>query len=108
MHCFRKRFTDSVVLVRTYATVPYDALPARDRFFVQTVAENQKQVSLLNRNTPVLSLLGQRELSKSGVTGTAQNRTWRYPSFQKSLCREFQWSQGLSANWVFRQAALRD
>jgi hypothetical protein len=58
MDCFRKKFADSVVLVRTYATVPYDVLPARDRFFVQTVAENQKQVSLLNRNTPVLSLLG--------------------------------------------------
>lgn len=58
MECFRREFADSVILARTYVTVPFKTLPARDRSFVQAVARNKGQMQKLSEETPVLSLLG--------------------------------------------------
>lgn len=58
MEHFYMNFAESVVLARTYATIAYGALPARDRSFVRAVAEKHNQLHALYDETPVLSLLG--------------------------------------------------
>jgi hypothetical protein len=58
MECFHAQFAESVVLARTYATVPYKMLPATDRSFVQAVAQDKGQLSILTEETQALSLLG--------------------------------------------------
>src|SRR3954470_6877579 len=52
-------FEESLVLVRVFATVPFAALPASNRRFVENlVGERAREV--LGPRTPVLSLLGTR------------------------------------------------
>jgi hypothetical protein len=59
MEDFHKNFVESVVLARTYATITFGALPARDRsFVVRAVTEKGNQSHALHQETPVLSLLG--------------------------------------------------
>lgn len=58
MDRFRVDFAESVILARTYATVPYRLLPVRDRDFVQSVAQTRNMADALGRETRVLSLLG--------------------------------------------------
>ncbi|HLG16524.1 MAG TPA: hypothetical protein VJH03_18760 [Blastocatellia bacterium] len=58
MEQFRAVFTESVVLARTYATVPYKLLPERDRAFVQNSVRGKGKLDLLTEETKVLSLLG--------------------------------------------------
>ena len=58
MESFRASVADSVILARTYATVPFGILPARDRAFVEQVARSKDQVRLLTDETQTLSLLG--------------------------------------------------
>jgi hypothetical protein len=52
-------FQESVVLVRVFATVPFDALPSANRTFVQRLA-GERARDVLKAKTPVLSLLGTR------------------------------------------------
>ena len=58
MDGFRKGFGESVVLARTYATVPYGLLPEKDQSFVRSSAEAKGMASSLTEGTRVLSLLG--------------------------------------------------
>jgi hypothetical protein len=58
MEDFHEAFTDSIVLARTYATVPFGLLPAPDRLFVENIVDRQGAGRLLNDDTRVLSLLG--------------------------------------------------
>ncbi len=58
MDRFHREFAEWVVLARTYATIPYGMLPARDRDFVQKVAHAGNMAQLLSADTRVLSLLG--------------------------------------------------
>ncbi len=58
MDRFQLEFAESLVLARTYATIPYGILPARDRAFVQSVAQTRSMAHLLRPETRVLSLLG--------------------------------------------------
>ncbi len=51
-------FTESVVLARVYATVPFDDLPRTLQIFVQELAESAGAAAALKATTPVLSLLG--------------------------------------------------
>ncbi|MBI1877719.1 MAG: hypothetical protein HYR94_05730 [Chloroflexi bacterium] len=53
-------FQDSFVLVRLYATVPFNELPAANQAFVTKLAAAQNITSLIKDQTLVLSLLGTR------------------------------------------------
>ena len=53
-----EEFSDSLVLVRLFVTLPFNALPARDKAFVSTLAEAKNITPLLGEKTQVLSLLG--------------------------------------------------
>jgi hypothetical protein len=53
-------FKDSVVLARLFATVPFGVLPTSNKEFVRNLADTKGLTSLLNNNTPILSLLGTR------------------------------------------------
>ena len=52
------QFQESVVLARVYFTVPFGALPATNKAFVQKLAESAEAASDLKATTPVLSLIG--------------------------------------------------
>ncbi len=52
------QFQESVVLARVYFTVPFGALPATNKAFVQKLAESAGAASDLKATTPVLSLIG--------------------------------------------------
>jgi hypothetical protein len=54
----QQTFAESTVLARVFATVPYDALPAATRAFVQRLAG--AGMVQIKPKTPVLSLLGTR------------------------------------------------
>jgi hypothetical protein len=58
MDSLRREFAESVVLARTFATVRFDMLPARDRSFIETHARSKGTAHFLNEDTPVLSLMG--------------------------------------------------
>ena len=51
-------FRESIVLARTYVTVPYGQLPERHREFVNESITKNKSTHLLTDKTPVLSLFG--------------------------------------------------
>ena len=51
-------FNESVVLARTFLTVPFDALPASNQGFVRNLAESAGAQSELQAETAVLSLIG--------------------------------------------------
>jgi len=51
-------FAESLALARTFTTVPFNMLPARDRSFIETHARTKGTAHLLNEDTPVLSLIG--------------------------------------------------
>jgi hypothetical protein len=51
-------FTESVVLARVFCTIPFDALPARNRRFVQRLVDANDGPHDLGTATPVLSLVG--------------------------------------------------
>jgi len=53
-----KQFAESVVLVRVYVTVPFEALPPTNKTFVQNLAASAGAESELKAATPVLSLIG--------------------------------------------------
>jgi hypothetical protein len=52
-------FEESAVLVRVFASVPFAALPATNRAFVEDLVGPRAR-AVLNAKTPVLSLLGSR------------------------------------------------
>lgn len=52
--------TESVVLARLFATIPFSLLPAENQSFVQRLAESASVADLVRPQTPVLSLLGTR------------------------------------------------
>lgn len=52
------KFGESVVIARTFVTVPFDALPQTNKEFVQNLAESAQAASDLKPTTPVLSLIG--------------------------------------------------
>jgi hypothetical protein len=58
MERFVKEFAESVVLARTYATVSYGILPARDREFARSLANARGMADALTDETRILSLLG--------------------------------------------------
>ncbi len=51
-------FQDSVVLTRTFVTVPFRELPLENRQFVERLAEGAHVANLLSDNTLVLTLMG--------------------------------------------------
>lgn len=53
-------FSDSVVLVRFFATIPFSRLPSADQGFVERVAAAKQAEEPLDDDTLVLSLLGTR------------------------------------------------
>ncbi|HNT75099.1 MAG TPA: hypothetical protein PKH77_08780 [Anaerolineae bacterium] len=53
-------FSDSIVLVRMFATAPYGKLPAPNQAFVTKLATTNGITSLINQEMLVLSLLGTR------------------------------------------------
>ena len=53
-----EEFDDSVVLARTFLTIPFSALPAFNREFVEKLAETAGAGSALKPETAVLSLIG--------------------------------------------------
>ncbi|HEX8128662.1 MAG TPA: hypothetical protein VF527_06120 [Pyrinomonadaceae bacterium] len=53
-----EEFSESLVLARLFVTLPFDALPARDREFVAALADAKEITPLLGEKTQVLSLLG--------------------------------------------------
>jgi PAS domain S-box-containing protein len=55
-----ERFSDSLALVRAFFTIPYPALPERQREFALELARSVQLESLLGRTTPVLTLLATR------------------------------------------------
>jgi histone H3/H4 len=52
------QFGESVVIARVFFTVPYDALPPKNKEFVSKLAESAQAASELRATTPVLSLIG--------------------------------------------------
>ena len=52
------QFSDSVALARVFITVPFGRLPAKNKEFVQKLAESAGAGSQLKADTPVLSLVG--------------------------------------------------
>ena len=53
-----EEFKESIVLVRLFATVPFEHLPAPNQAFVNRLAASQNISKLINNQTLVLSLLG--------------------------------------------------
>lgn len=53
-------FTDSAVLFRVFATVPFEKLPPKDRSFVTAIARERDCLEELQEQTTVVSLLGTR------------------------------------------------
>ncbi|MDQ1610393.1 MAG: hypothetical protein QOG00_324 [Pyrinomonadaceae bacterium] len=53
-----EEFSESLVLARLFVTLPFDALPARDKAFVSALANAKDITPLLGDKTQVLSLLG--------------------------------------------------
>jgi hypothetical protein len=53
-----EEFTESLVLARVFVTLPFSALPERDKAFVTALAEAKNLAPLLGEKTQVLSLLG--------------------------------------------------
>lgn len=51
-------FVDSTVLVRVYATVPFERLPVAQQKFVTDLASSKNALARLVAHTPVLSLVG--------------------------------------------------
>jgi len=52
------QLSESVILARTYATVPFSKLPGPDRLFMKSIAEASGADASLAEETTVLSLLG--------------------------------------------------
>ena len=55
-----QEFSDSIVLSRVFATIPFGELPDFNQKFVTTLASSKNITTLLNDDLPVLSLLGSR------------------------------------------------
>ncbi len=53
-----EKFSESVVLVRQFLTVEFDALPASNQQFVRALADSAGVAAQLNGSTRVLSLIG--------------------------------------------------
>ncbi len=53
-----RRFSDSIELIRLFATVPFGTLPEANAAFVQSLAVGRKISPLIFPETPVLSLIG--------------------------------------------------
>jgi hypothetical protein len=53
-----EEFTESLVLARVFVTLPFSALPERDKAFVTALAEAKNLAPILGEKTQVLSLLG--------------------------------------------------
>lgn len=53
-------FQESLVLLRLFASLPYSALPPRDRALVDKKAADSGTASLYRDGTPILTLLGTR------------------------------------------------
>jgi hypothetical protein len=53
-----EEFAESLVLARVFVTLPFEALPARDKAFVAALADAKEIAPLLGDKTQVLSLLG--------------------------------------------------
>jgi hypothetical protein len=61
-HVLYEAFTESVVLARVYATVPFGQLPETNRTFVTNLAASNEIAPLVGIDTLILSLLGTRGL----------------------------------------------
>lgn len=53
-----EHFEESIVLIRYFATVPYEELPPRNKEIVTDFARSKEVSQLLHPHTPILSLLG--------------------------------------------------
>ncbi|MBN2093397.1 hypothetical protein JW964_27480 [candidate division KSB1 bacterium] len=53
-----ENFKESMVLIRTFATIPFEKLPPENQQFVNQLAVSKNITQLINNDTLVLSLLG--------------------------------------------------
>ena len=60
INIFYEEFGESIVLLRLFATVPFENLPSENQAFVSTLTDSKGGAHLLKSHTPVLSLLGTR------------------------------------------------
>lgn len=60
-----EKFSNSIVLARVFATMPFGALPDTNRTFVEKLAARQNISNLIRYETPVLTLLGTRGIKPS-------------------------------------------
>ena len=60
MDLLYERFSESIILTRLFATVPYGKLPAANKQFVDNLANSAGITDLIKDTTLVLSLLGTR------------------------------------------------
>lgn len=101
-------FTESVVIVRVFVTVPFGELPFANRSFVEKLADSAGRAQDLNPQVPVLSLLGtfgqepdwtDRRLSKRhvGIPLISSSFIGSIPMISR-LLKEL----GVSLDWVER------
>jgi hypothetical protein len=62
---FCSEFSESVVLARSFVTIPYKLLPEENQQFVQSLAQQNGVENLLHEETIVLSLLGTSGIKSS-------------------------------------------
>jgi hypothetical protein len=107
-----ENFSETIVLVRLFATVPFGKLPAENRSFVAKLANSHGITDLIKDDTLVLSLLGTR-----GADPVWNDRSWsnghvgiplasadfidRIPMMSR-LLKEV----GLQRDWIDRQEAI--
>ncbi len=107
-----EKCSDSVILVRLFATVPFGALPAANRSFVETLANRHNISKLITYETPVLSLLGTRGIKPAwndrrqsaghvGIPLASAAFIDRIPMMSR-LAKEV----GLDMDWIDRKAAI--
>jgi hypothetical protein len=107
-----EEFSDSVILVRFFATVPFGELPAANRSFVAKLADRQNITNLIKDETLVLSLLGTRGTEPAwnnrrrseghvGIPLASADFIDRIPMMSR-LAKEV----GLNLGWIDRQEAI--
>lgn len=107
-----EEFASTIVLVRLFATVPFDRLPAANRGFVAKLVESQGVADQIKSETMVLSLLGTRGANPSwndrrrsvghvGIPLVSAAFIDRIPMMSR-LLKEV----GLDLNWIDRQNAI--
>jgi len=111
MEAFRAYFADSVVLARTYATIPQRLLPEKDRAFLQSMAHAMGVLPLLGEDCMVLSLLGTSGVEAAWCDRYASREHLAVPLISQQSVAAIPMVAGLieqlgrSADWYARTTA---